>query len=367
MAHDYYRASPLSHFDSTELLDALATGVVMLDSKLYVIYANVGTQDLLGFGLNQVRGRPVGELFADAEALISMLRRSLQSGETLSMHEMPLVPVAAIQGQRPPVLVDATVTPLEGQVTGTHLLLEIADARLRTQLSRESELMSRLDGTRLMARQLAHEIKNPLGGLRGAAQLLDRELHDGTLREYTAVIISEADRLRSLVDTMLGPTRPPQLQRFNVHEVCEHIYKLLRSEAPAGVTIERDYDPSIPESSFDRGELIQALLNLSRNALQAVGEQGRVLLRTRALTNTNISGARHRLVACLQVEDDGPGVPPELLKTLFLPLVTGKADGTGLGLTVAQDMVSRHRGIIEFESRPGRTVFSILLPLEGSA
>jgi len=369
MAQDFYSASPLSHFDSTELLDALSTGVVVLDSTLCVIYANVGTQDLLGFGLNQVRGRPIGDLFAESQLLTDMLRRARETGETYSVHEILLTPIAAIQGsgQRPPVVVDATVTTLEGQVTGTHLLLELSDARLRTQMTRESELLSRVDSSRLMARQLAHEIKNPLGGLRGAAQLLERELHNGELREYTTVIISEADRLRALVDTMLGPTRPPQLQRFNIHELCEHVYKLLRSEAPTGVAIERDYDPSLPEGWFDRDEMIQALLNIARNAMQSVAGSGRILLRTRPLTNTNIGARRHRLVACVQVEDDGPGVPAELHKTLFMPLVTGKQDGSGLGLTVAQDMVARHRGIIEFESRPGRTVFSLLLPLENTA
>jgi len=366
MAHDFHSASPLSHFDSTELLDALSTGVVVLDSHLCVIYANVGTQDLLGFGLNQVRGRPIGDLFVDSASLVGLLRRALERGETFSMHELQLIPIAAIHGTRPPVVADATVTRLEGQITGTHLLLELSDATLRQQLSRESELLSRVDGSRLMARQLAHEIKNPLGGLRGAAQLLDRELHDGALHEYTAVIINEADRLRTLVDRMLGPSRPSQKLPLNIHELVEHVYKLISSEAPSGVQIERDYDPSLPDGYFDRDELIQALLNIARNAVQAVHSRGRVTLRTRAVTNVSIGSNRHRLVACLQVEDDGPGVPDELHKTLFMPLVTGKSDGTGLGLTIAQEMVSRHRGIIEFESRPGRTVFSILLPLEST-
>jgi two-component system nitrogen regulation sensor histidine kinase GlnL len=152
-----------------------------------------------------------------------------------------------------------------------------------------------------------------------------------------------------------------------VHEVCEHVFKLLRSEAPPGVRIERDYDPSVPEGSFDRNEIIQALLNIARNALQALAGSGRVVLRTRALSNHNIGPQRYRLLACVQVEDDGPGVPEELQRTLFLPLVTTRAAGTGLGLSVAQDMVQRHRGAIEFESRPGHTVFSMLLPLEESA
>jgi two-component system nitrogen regulation sensor histidine kinase GlnL len=268
---------------------------------------------------------------------------------------------------REPVVVDVTVTPLEGQVTGTHLLIELADARTRARISRESEMLSRLDGSRLMVRQLGHEIKNPLGGLRGAAQLLDRELHSGALKEYTTVIISEADRLRALVDSMLGPSRPPQKSLVNIHELCEHVFHLLRSEAPEHMSVERDYDPSLPNARFDRNEIVQALLNVGRNALQAVDTQhGRLTLRTRVLTHINISTVRHRLVANIQVEDNGHGVPPELQRSVFYPLVTTRATGTGLGLAVAQDLVTRHGGIVEFESRPGRTIFSLLLPLEGA-
>ncbi len=354
-------------FNSTELLDQLSTGVLVLDGKLRVLYANAGTQDLLGFGNNQVRGRSISSLFANETALQQLLGRALQRREICSGHELTLTPVAALCGPRVAVVVDAIVTPTDNLRGGGRLLLELADARLRLQLSRESELASRVDGNRQMARQLAHEIRNPLGGLRGAAQLLERELQSPQLREYTTVIINEADRLRTLVDTMLGPTRPPQKELLNVHEICEHVLKLLRSEAPATVRIERDYDPSVPDARFARSEIIQALLNVARNALQAVGETGRVILRTRVLTNHAINGVRHRLVCCMQVEDTGPGVPEELRKTLFLPLVTAKSDGTGLGLAVAQDMMARHKGIVEFDSTPGRTVFSMLLPLESLA
>lgn len=364
MSHDYHGASPLEHFNTTELIDALATGVVVLDAQLCVVYANVGVQDLLGIGLNQARGRPFSGLLVDAGELQALLRRSLDQGETCSAAEMTLTPVATHGAERASVIVDVTVTPLEGAITGRHLLLELADARVRALLTRENELLARVDGRRLMARQLAHEIKNPLGGLRGAAQLLDRELPSPELREYTAVILRETDRLRGLVDAMLGSSRPPVLAPVNVHEICEHVHRLVSGEAPPGVVIERDYDPSIPEAPLARDELVQALLNLVRNALQAIGQRGRIVLRTRTLSNVSLHGARHRLMACLQVEDDGPGVPEAVRNSLFMPLVTGRSEGTGLGLAVAQDIVSRHRGLIEYESRPGRTVFSMLLPLE---
>ena len=367
MAAEALSAAPPGQLESGELLGALSTGVVLLDTQLCVLYANVSAQDLLAVSLRTARGHPLGELFADSQALVELLRRALSSGEGCAGHEFTLVPISTLPAARAPTVLDITVTPLAGRSSGTQLLLELTDAGARQRFARETELLTRVDGSRLMVRQLAHEIKNPLGGLRGAAQLLERELHAAGLREYTTVIISEADRLHSLVDTMLGPAGPPRKQALNVHEICEHVYQLLRSEAPPGVGIERDYDPSVPGGRFDRNEIIQALLNIARNALQALGGAGRMVLRTRTLSNLNIGPARHRLVACVQVEDDGPGVPVDLHKTLFFPLVTAKLEGTGLGLSVAQDMVARHGGIIEFESRPGHTVFSMLLPLEDVA
>jgi two-component system, NtrC family, nitrogen regulation sensor histidine kinase GlnL len=353
--------SALSHYDPTDLLDALSTGLVLLDGQLCPIYANVAAQDLLAFSLNQARGRPFVEFLQDSNGLADLLRRSLATGQSFADRELVLRPSGAPRDAR---ILDITITPISGQVTGTHLLLELADATQRQRITRENDLRARLDGSRLMLRQLAHEIKNPLGGLRGAAQLLERELHDDGQREYTQVIIGEADRLAGLVDSMTGPARPPQKAPVNVHEICEHVYHLLKGEARPGVSLERDYDPSLPDALLDRHQLIQALLNVGRNALQAVGDRGRIVLRTRALPNTSIGSVRHRLVAAVQVEDDGPGVPDDLRASIFYPLVTGRTNGTGLGLAVAQDLVSRHGGIVEFESEAGRTVFTVLLPLE---
>jgi two-component system nitrogen regulation sensor histidine kinase GlnL len=243
-------------------------------------------------------------------------------------------------------------------------VVELADTTHHQRITRENNLLTQLGGSRAMVRQLAHEIKNPLGGLRGAAQLLERQLRDPGLHEYTSVIIAEADRLAALVDALLGPGQPPHKQPVNIHEIVQHVGHLLAAEAPTGVQIERDYDPSLPRLRLDRNQIIQALLNLGRNAIQAVGEHGRILLRTRALTNASIGSRRYRVVVGIQVEDDGPGVPTELKDTVFYPLVTGRNTGTGLGLAVAQDLIGRHDGLIEFDSRPGRTVFTILLPFD---
>jgi two-component system, NtrC family, nitrogen regulation sensor histidine kinase GlnL len=364
MAAEANLPSALSHFDPADLLDALCTGIIMLDAQLCAIYANVAAQDLLAFSLNQARGRPFGDFLQDANVLTSSLRRALESGEGIADRELIVRPVGAPRDTR---ILDITITPLAGQITGTHLLLELADTTQRQRISRENDLLARLDGSRLMIRQLAHEIRNPLGGLRGAAQLLERELQEAGLKEYTRVIIGEADRLTSLVDSMAGPSRAPQKVLLNVHEICEHVYHLVRAEAPPTIAVERDYDPSLPNAMLDRHQAIQALLNVARNALQAVATTGRIVFRTRAFSNVSIGSARHRLVASVEVEDNGPGVPDELRSSIFYPLVTGRASGSGLGLAVAQELVTRNGGLIEFESEPGCTIFTLLLPLGESS
>jgi two-component system, NtrC family, nitrogen regulation sensor histidine kinase GlnL len=359
MAAEHTIPSALSHFDAADLLDALSTGIVMLDAQLCAVYANVAAQDLLAFSLKMARGRPFGDFLHDAEGLSRILRRALESGESIADREVALRPAGAPREVR---TLDVTITPFNG-LTGTQLLLEIADTTQRQRITRDNDLLARLDGSRLMVRQLAHEIKNPLGGLRGAAQLLERELPAADLKEYTQLIIGEADRLTALVDSMSGPMRAPAKTSLNVHEICEHVYHLLRAEAATGVVIERDYDPSLPNAMLDRHQLIQALLNVARNALQAQGDLGRIVLRTRARSNVSIGSVQHRLTASVQVEDNGPGVPAHLRSSIFYPLVTGRPNGTGLGLAVAQELVTRNGGIIEFESETGRTVFTLLLPL----
>ena len=359
MAAEYANPSALAHFDAADLLDALSTGIIVLDAQLCPMYANVAAQDLLAFSLKAARGRPFAEFLHDSNGLARILQRALESGEGIADRELAVRPAGAPREVR---TLDVTITPLTG-LTGTHLLLELADTTQRQRISRENDLLARLDGSRLMVRQLAHEIKNPLGGLRGAAQLLERELPAPDLREYTRVIIGEADRLTALVDAMAGPNQAPSRSTLNIHEICEHVYRLLHAEAPAGVGIERDYDPSLPDAWLDRHQLIQALLNVARNALQALEGAGRIVLRTRARSNVSIGSAAHRLVAALEVEDNGPGVPAHLRSSIFYPLVTGRAQGSGLGLAVAQDLVTRNGGIIEFESEAGRTVFTLLLPL----
>ncbi len=349
--------------EGAELLDALVTSVFVLDRGLRVEYLNAAAQTLVGLSANQALGRHIADLTRGAENLLPLFDRALAGAEGVVHREIAWPAPGGVDRILDCAVTEAAITP-----DAPRLLLEIEDITQHRRLSRENALLAQLGGSRLMVRQLAHEIKNPLGGLRGAAQLLERELLDPALREYTRVIISEADRLTHLLDSMLGPGRPPAKQLVNVHELLERVYHLLRSEAAEGVVVDRDYDPSLPPLTVDPNHIIQAMLNLGRNALQALSGGGvkspRLVLRTRAAINVSVGSTRHRLVASIQFEDNGPGVPAEIRDTIFYPLVSGRADGTGLGLGIAQDLVSRHGGLIEFNSAPGRTVFMISLPMD---
>ena len=288
--------------DGTELLDAMVTSVFLLDRDLHVTYLNAAAQTLLGLGPNQALGRSIAELTRGAESLLPMFARALTGGEGVVQRELSWPAPGGVDR-----ILDCAVTQIALGAQGSRLLLEIEDITQHRRLTRENALLAQLGGSRLMVRQLAHEIKNPLGGLRGAAQLLERELLDPSLREYTRVIISEADRLTNLLDSMLGPGRPPSKQLVNVHELLERVYHLLRSEAPQSVIIDRDYDPSLPPLTVDPNHIIQAMLNLGRNAIQALTgsalESPRLILRTRAASNISVGAHRHRLVASIQFDD----------------------------------------------------------------
>jgi two-component system nitrogen regulation sensor histidine kinase GlnL len=345
------------HVGSPEL-NSLSTAVVVVDANDTVGYLNSAAQTLFAVGLNQAIGQRITMLVRDPSALAELIQRSREAGEPIAMRQLKLQPMLRDDSHH---TVDCIATALESDC----VLLEVSDTTRQQRINRETALLSQLDGNRLMVRQLAHEIKNPLGGLRGAAQLLERELPEESLREYTRLIIREADRLRTLVDNLLGPGSPPHKTSVNPHELVDHVYRLLTNASPEHVKIIRDYDPSLPPISVDRDQIIQTILNLARNAAQSVGDTGRIVFRTRALIGVTIGARRHRLVARIDVEDDGPGVPPDYADKIFYPLVTSRPDGTGLGLAVAQDLANRHGGLIEFDSRPGRTVFTLLLPIDG--
>lgn len=349
------------------VLDSLTTATVLLDRELAVVYMNPSAESLFGASLQHRAGQPVGALVPGADELRAQLRQALASGDPYTVREFDL-PLAG--GRQ--VIADIAITPVR-DAGGAALLLEIVVLDRRLRITREEALLAQQQLSRTVLRGLAHEIKNPLGGLRGAAQLLERELDDPGLREYTRVVIAEADRLRNLVDSLLGPARPPRRRPVNVHQVLEHVRMLVEAEAHPGVVLETDYDPSIPQLQGDPEQLVQAVLNILRNAVEAVqgqaagGRSGVIRLRTRTARQLTLGHRRHRLAARIEIIDNGPGVPGDQRDTIFYPLVTGRPDGTGLGLSIAQDLVGRHGGLIECESRPGRTCFTIFLPLVTAA
>jgi len=337
----------------------LNTGVVLLDQNLLITDLNPAAENLLGISRRRARGRPLLQLVDDDPEFQDILCRALSSGRTYAT-ELRLGPTEVHAEDR---IVDFRVSSPENADLSADLLIEMADVTRRSRISRENALLIQHGAGRQMIRQLAHEIKNPLGGIRGAAQLLSKQLRSEELQEYTSVIINEVDRLASLVDTLLGPGGPPNKQATNVHELLEYVLRLIQAEAGDEINIRRDYDPGLPLIELDRDQLVQAFLNLVRNAVVALDGQGTIILRSRAIMNFTIGETRHQAIASIEIEDDGPGIPPELQGSIFYPLVTNRPDGTGLGLPAAQELISRHQGLIEFESRPGRTVFFVRIPL----
>ncbi len=331
----------------------------MIDRNLFVRSMNPAAENLLGISQRRAVAAPLLPLVDDDETLKHALASALESGQTYA-HELLLAPTEVHAQSR---MVECRVTPRLQAGTTDYLFVELIDVTRRMRITREHALQIQHGAGRQMVRQLAHEIKNPLGGLRGAAQLLERQLTSDELREYTNVIISEADRLAALVDTLLGPGGPPNKQLHNIHELLEYVVRLIEPQTSGQLQIIRDYDPGLPSIALDRDQFLQAALNLVNNACAALNQQGKLILRTRATSNFTIGDQRHATIASIEIEDDGPGIPPELWDSVFYPLVTGRADGTGLGLPVAQELISRHGGLVEFESRPGRTVFFIRLPL----
>jgi two-component system nitrogen regulation sensor histidine kinase GlnL len=335
-------------------LDWLATAVVLLDRELRVKHVNPAAETLFAVSRKGILDQPFPGLFADPSTLAGLLHQAIREERGFADQNLILVPT----GQEP-LHLDCIATPVE--------LSQAA-------LEREEQRMTQHRANRELIRNLAHEIKNPLGGLRGSAQLLERELDRPSLREYTRVIIKEADRLQALMDRLLTPHRPPNQVPMNIHEVCERVRSLILAEFPEGILVKRDYDVGLPEFRGDPEQLIQAVLNIARNAAQAIlgaratvapGLQGRgeIVLRTRVARQVTLSRRLRRLALELQVVDNGPGVPEEIRDQIFYPLVSGREGGTGLGLTLAQTFVQQHHGVVECDSQPGKTSFRIVLPL----
>ncbi|MGB0712738.1 MAG: nitrogen regulation protein NR(II) [Gammaproteobacteria bacterium] len=343
------------------VLENMSTGVLLFDASLKLRWVNTAGEMLLKISRRQVGRATAHSLFSADPNIVACLSKALRHNHSFAERENSL---RTITGET--ITVDCIASPLTDADGETSLVVEFQQVDRHLRISREEELINLEAASRTLIRGLAHEIKNPLGGLRGAAQLLERELPDPALCEYTQVIIDEADRLQNLVNRMLGPNSQPRFQSLNIHEVLERVRTLVAVETSNDIKLERDYDPSLPELVGDMDMMIQAILNLVRNAVEALnGAGGHVLLRTRSHRQFTIGSQVHRAVMRIDVVDDGPGVPDELRGRLFYPMITGREGGTGLGLSMAQTLINHHRGLIEYESRPGHTVFTIYLPLEG--
>ncbi len=351
-----------SHCLERHIIENQSTAVLVFDERLRLSYINPAAEMLFAVSARTVIGQTALSLLpCPGSGIEKKLQLALKENTAFTEREIRL----QLHDDRE-ITVNCSVQPLHRFDAADELLVELHQVDRLLRISREEHLLSQQKATQALVRGLAHEIKNPLGGLRGAAQLLEAELPDAELREYTRIIIDEADRLQALMNRMLGPNRPVREQRINIHQVLERVRQLVQAEAGTNIRIERDYDPSIPDIHGDNDTLIQALLNIARNGARAAGDDGRLVFRTRVMRQFTIGAKRHRLVIQVEIQDDGPGIPPELQERIFLPMVTGSEGGTGLGLTIAQNIVNRHRGLIECRSKEGETVFSVFLPLESA-
>ena len=345
----------MTHFPYLTL-EHLATAIIVLDEQVRIAYMNPAAENLFEASGKNLYGLPLPQVFNDTEQLICAIQQALQNNASYIEHELTLgLPSRSRAHLR------GTVTPI--QLAKRFLLLEFHPIDRPLKLAREAQMLDQTQANRLLLRNLAHEIKNPLGGIRGAAQLLEHELEKPGLREYTQIIVQEADRLRALMEKLLTPQTGSHYSSLNIHEVLERVRSVVLAEIPAHLHIQRDYDTSLPMLVGDKAQLIQVILNIVRNAAQAMQGKGTIILRTRIARQMTLMKRRHRLALMIQIIDDGPGVPLDLQDQIFYPLVSGRADGHGLGLTLAQDFVSQHQGAIEFESEAGRTCFSVYLPL----
>jgi two-component system, NtrC family, nitrogen regulation sensor histidine kinase GlnL len=343
-----------------QAFDLLATSVAVVQPTGLVLFANAAFEDGLGTSRRAIQGTPISQCFTEPAVMDNALAGAISNQFATLRYDAWLKRLA-----QEPVPVHVIVTPSD---TFSEIMVELLPIEQQTKQDREERSQERAQANKELIRNLAHEIKNPLGGIRGAAQLLEMEIAD-KLHEYTQVIIHEADRLQSLVDRLLAPHRKPHVVGdVNIHEVCERVRSLVLAEFPTGLSIKRQYDISIPEFRGDREQLIQALLNIVHNASYALESQiqagsAEIVLHTRIARQVTFGKQRYKLALELHVIDNGPGIPEAIKERIFYPLVSGREGGSGLGLTLAQTFVGQHHGLIECESVPGRTDFKILIPL----
>ena len=348
---------------NTSLLDNLTTAVVLLNKDLKVIYINPAAEALLETSDKHSHNLYIGEILLNEKQIIKPLKSVMDNGITYISRKVRL-----LKNNTSSMTVDYSASRILYQ-NETFIMLELQELDRSYNISRKEMLISNHETTLGLVRGLGHEIKNPLGGIRGAAQLLADELPSKELKDYTNVIIEEADRLVGLIDRLTGQYKKPALQKINIHEILERVSNLVIAETRGSITLSKDYDPSIPEITGDLGQLIQAVLNIVRNAMQALTESEKeisnpeIILRTRTVNHSTIGSMMHKLVAKIEIIDNGPGIDPDIIENIFYPLISGRPTGTGLGLSLSQNILKNHNGLIECESQNGKTCFTISLPL----
>ena len=352
-------SSPVSRFQA---FDLLATPIAVIEGEGRISFVNAALEDVMGMSRRSLTGAYLPDFFSDPQPLKHALMGA-QSNEFAALRYEAMLK-RLHHGDSLPV--HMIVAPSD---RADEVIIELLPVEQQTRQEREERLLEQAQANKELIRNLAHEIKNPLGGIRGSAQLLEMELDSKDLTEYTQVIIHEADRLQTLVDRLLAPHRRPHVVGdVNIHEVCERVRSLILAEFPKGLKVVRDYDTSIPEFRGDREQLIQTVLNISHNAAQALAERiaqgdAQIAFKSRILRQVTFGKQRYRLALELHVIDNGPGVPDSIKDRIFFPLISGREGGSGLGLTLAQTFVQQHQGLIECDSEPGRTDFKLLIPL----
>ncbi|MBB1360846.1 MULTISPECIES: nitrogen regulation protein NR(II) [unclassified Shewanella] len=344
--------------DTNNLLNHLVTAVLVINNELKPSYANAAAAQLLGVGNHKLLEQTLPELYQLMGVEPQLLRDAINAGQGLTVNTAALI---TLDGQHHTI--DITLMPIEND--NNLSILELRQVDQQRRIHQQLNMDAQQQAAQFLVRNLAHEIKNPLGGLRGAAQLLSRELDSPELKEFTSLIIEQADRLRNLVDRLLGPQRPTQHAEHNIHQVIQKVLKLVEMALPDNICLKRDYDPSIPDIQMDPDQMQQAVLNIVQNAIQALEHcGGDIVIRTRTQHQVTIGTQRYKVVLALSIIDNGPGIPAELMDTLFYPMVTGRDEGSGLGLSIAHNIARLHGGRIDCVSAPGHTEFIINLPLQ---
>ncbi|MCK5830924.1 MAG: nitrogen regulation protein NR(II) [Methylococcales bacterium] len=342
-----------------KILANLNEAVLLFNNELILTFINTAGEILLADSEKHLLGLRASKLFKLSDsALLIDLQQCLETTEALVDRELNLSHLNKIS------TVNFSATPIFEGGELIEILVELQQVDRQLRISKEEHLLTQQNTSRMLVKGLAHEIKNPLGGIRGAAQLLDIELISPELKEYTQIIIQESDRLKSLMDKMLGSNKPSIKKSLNIHEVLERVRQLTIVETHNDISFVVDYDPSIPHLKADKNQLIQVFLNIIQNAVQAMQQKGEVILKTRIQRHMTIGRKYYKLAIKIDIIDNGPGVKKGLMDQMFYPMITGRAEGTGLGLSIAQSLVNQHFGIIECQSEPGKTIFSIYLPME---